>query len=308
VNDSAAVNIEKIDFKGWPNSYRISNGTVEAVVTGDVGPRVIRYGFIGGQNLFKEFDQQIGRSGETAWQPRGGHRLWFGPEDIVRTYALDNGPVDIRIDGGVLVATGAVEPLTGLEKRIAVRMAAEGTAVELTHRLRNAGSEPFRLAPWSLTMLAPGGTGIHGLPPRGSYTSNLLPTGPLVLWAYTNLADPRWTVLEKYIALRQDPANPSPQKIGSYNRETWGAYLLNGDMFIKRARAAAGPEAFPDYGCTFETFTNADFLELETLGPMVELAPGASVSHTEHWTLDRGVEPAQWTDAGLDAALAGLVE
>jgi len=305
MNDATAVTIEKIDYQGWPNSYRISNGTVEAVVTGDVGPRVMRYGFIGGQNLFKEFDGQIGRSGEAEWQPRGGHRLWFGPEDRIRTYAPDNGPVDIAIHGGVLEATGAVEPLTGLEKKIAVRMAATGSAVELVHRLRNAGAAPAPLAPWALTMMAAGGVGIHGLPPRGDYAGNLLPTGPLVLWAYTNFADPRWKLLEKYVVLRQDPGNDTPQKIGSYNPDTWGAYLLNGELFVKQARATAGPAAFPDYGCSFETFTNAGFLELETLGPMVDLKPGESVAHTERWMLHRDVRVAEWTDAALDRALCG---
>jgi hypothetical protein len=37
----------------------------------DVGPRVIRYGFIGGQNVFKEFEEQMGKSGESTWQPVG---------------------------------------------------------------------------------------------------------------------------------------------------------------------------------------------------------------------------------------------
>ena len=32
------IEIEKTDFKGWPNSYRISNGEVEAIVPGDIGP------------------------------------------------------------------------------------------------------------------------------------------------------------------------------------------------------------------------------------------------------------------------------
>jgi len=307
VNESAAVKIEQIDYKGWPNSFRISNGTVEAVVTGDVGPRVIRYGFIAGRNLFKEFDGQIGRSGEAEWQPRGGHRLWFGPEDRIKTYAPDNGPIDIAIRDGVLEATGAVEPLTGLEKKITIRMAAAGTAVELVHQLRNAGGEPFPLAPWCLTMCAPGGVGIHGLPPRGDYAHNLLPTGPLVLWAYTNFADPRWKLLEKYVVLRQDPANDTPQKIGSYNPETWGAYLLHGELFVKKARATSAPAAFPDYGCTFETFTNAGFLELETLGPMVDLKPGESVAHTECWRLHRDVQLTQWNDAELDRVLAPLL-
>ncbi len=307
MNDTAAVKIEKIDFHGWPNSYRISNGTVEAVVTGDVGPRVMRYAFAGGQNFFKEFASQLGKTGEEAWQPRGGHRLWFGPEDPIKTYAPDNTPVDIAIHAGALVATGAVEPLTGLEKKITVRMAPAGTAVELTHQLRNAGAQPFLLAPWCLTMLAPGGAGIHGLPPRASYIGNLLPTNPLVLWAYTNFADPRWTLLEKYVVLRQDPSVATPQKLGSYNRNTWAAYLLNDELFVKQSQAAAPPSAYPDFGCTFETFTNADFLELETLGPLVNLAPGKSVAHTERWTLHRDVHVPAWTDAALDRILAPLV-
>ena len=64
--------------------------------------------------------------------------------------------------------------------------------------------------------------------------------------------------------------------MGSYNRNTWGAYLLNGELFIKRSEAIAEPAAYPDFGCTFEMFTNQDFLELETLGPMGTLAPGAA--------------------------------
>jgi hypothetical protein len=49
---SAAVKIEKTQYRGWPNCYRITNGEVELIVTTDVGPRIIRYSFVGGQNMF----------------------------------------------------------------------------------------------------------------------------------------------------------------------------------------------------------------------------------------------------------------
>src|SRR3954451_21864495 len=90
---SAAVKVEKTAYKGWSNCYRITNREVELIVTADVGPRVIRYAFTGGQNLFKEFDAQMGKHGEKEWMPRGGHRIWMGPEDAKLTYALDNSPV-----------------------------------------------------------------------------------------------------------------------------------------------------------------------------------------------------------------------
>jgi hypothetical protein len=60
-------------------------------------------------------------------------------------------------------------------------------------------------------------------------------------------------------------------------------------------------------GCTFEIFTNADFLELETLGPLTTLAPDQSVSHTERWSAHRDVHLSAWTDEELDAVVLPLV-
>ncbi len=304
---TAAVKIEKTNFKGWPNSYRISNGTVEAIVTGDVGPRVMRYAFIGGQNLFKEFTEQLGKSGEKDWQPRGGHRVWMAPEDRVKSYAPDNGPIHIEVKGDVLEATEPVEPLTGLEKKITVKMAATGTGVELIHTIRNAGKTPYDLAVWVLTMMAQGGAAVHGFPPRGTHPEVLEPKNPLVMWAFTNLADPRWNLLRKYLVLHQDPKNPVPDKLGSFNPDTWAAYLLNGELFVKRTQPKGTPANYPDMGCSFETFANADFLEMETLGPLTKLQPGQSVAHTEHWTLHKNVHVAKWTDDELDKAVLPLV-
>jgi hypothetical protein len=68
---------------------------------------VIRYGFVGGQNLFKEFAEQLGRSGETSWQARGGHRLWAAPERIPYTYALDNRAVTVALRDGAISLTSA---------------------------------------------------------------------------------------------------------------------------------------------------------------------------------------------------------
>jgi len=305
---SSAVKIEKTNFKGWPNSYRISNGTVEAIVTGDVGPRVMRYAFVGGQNLFKEFTEQLGKSGEKDWQARGGHRIWMAPEDRVKSYAPDNGPIHIVVNGAVLEATEPVEPLTGLEKKMTVKMDPTGSGVEVVHQIKNTGKAPFDLAVWVLTMMAQGGAGIHGFPPRGTHPEVLAPTNPLVMWAFSNLSDSRWNLLRKYLVLHQDPKNSTPTKLGSFNPNTWGAYLLNNELFVKRTQSAGTPSAYPDFGCSFETFTNADFLELETLGTITKLQPGQTVSHTEHWTLHKNVHVSKWTDDELDRVILPLLK
>ncbi len=307
ISATAAIKIEKTQYRGWPNCYRIANGDVDLVVTTDVGPRIIRYGFIGGPNLFKEFEDQLGKSGEATWQPRGGHRLWIAPEDPVLSYALDNAPIKIEVKGDVVELIGGVEKETGLEKRIIVKLAPTGSSVDVVHRIANKAAKARDFALWSLTMMAQGGIAIVAFPPRGTHPKDLPPTNPLVMWAYTDFSDKRWQFTKKYLLLRQDPKNPSPQKTGLFNKDTVGAYLLGSDLFIKRA-TAQDPHKRPDFGCSFETFTNDQFLELETLGEINHVLPGASIEHTEHWSLHKNVKIPSWTDADIDRALLPLLK
>ena len=175
-------------------------------------------------------------------------------------------------------------------------------------RLRNAGAEPYHLAPWVLTMFAQGGTGIHGFPPRGTHPEMLEPTNPLVMWAFTHLDDPRWRLSRKYLVLRQDPKNSNPAKAGHVQPPHLGRLPAERRTVREAVRGDCAPaSAYPDFGCTFETFTNADILELETLGPLTTLAPGQSVSHTERWTAHRDVKLSTWTDDELDAVVLPLI-
>lgn len=302
----AAVTVEKIPYAGWPNCYRLSNGEVELIVTSDVGPRIIRYGFEGGQNFFVELEEDLGKTGGDNWRLYGGSRLWVGPEDPVYSYGADNDPVQIEISGSRLTAQAPVEH-TGVQKAIAVELSDEGSAVRVVYTLANRTIWPLRVATWVLTMMAPGGAGITTLPPRGTHPEVLAPTNPLIVFAFTNMADPRWTWLEKYIVLQQDPQNADPEKIGLFNPATRGAYLLNGELFVKKF-AASPKEEYPDMGASYETFTNERFLEIETLGPMRTLQPGESMDHVEEWSLHRPVAVDSWDDAELDRVLAPYLE
>lgn len=303
----AAVKVEKVEYKGWPNCYRVSNGEVELVVTSDVGPRVMRFGFVGGQNLFKEFPEQLGGKGEAEFQLRGGHRVWKAPEDPIATWAPDNVPVQVEITRDGLIAREPVEPLTKLQKEIAVRMAPSGAQVAVMHRITNKSLFPLEFAPWAMSMMAQGGMAITGFPPRGRHLANLEATNPLVMWAYTDLSDNRWKFTKKYLMLRQDPKNAEAQKLGLFNPNTWAVYILNGEAFVKQSHADPG-SAYPDFGCSFEIFTNSDFLELETLGPMTKVPPNGTVEHAEHWSLHRNIRMSSFTDDQLDKAILPLLQ
>lgn len=302
-----SIKIEKLEYKGWPSCYSLQNDAVELIVTADVGPRVIRYGFIGGQNLFKEFHNQLGKSGESDFQPRGGHRLWKAPEDFATTWTADNFPVAVSATASSLIARAPVEPASGLQKTIEIALAQSGTEAIVTHHIANRSARDLTFAPWALTMMAPGGAAIAAFPPRAPYPENLLPTNPLVLWAYTDFTDPRITLTHKYLVLRQDPAAALPQKLGLFSEKNWSSYLLEGDLFVKHAKASLSQQ-YPDFGCSFETYTNNEFLELETLGPIRNVRPGESVEHEERWSLHRDVDLSEFTDSAIDRAILPLIQ
>jgi len=302
----ASVSVEKTEYMGWANCYRITNGEVELIVTGDVGPRIIRFGFVGGQNLFKEYPDQLGKSGEEKFQLRGGDRVWKAPEDPIATWEPDNVPVTIQVTPTGVIAREPIEPGTKLQKEIEVSLEPTGTNVTVSHRITNHSLFPLEFAPWALTMMAQGGTVVSGFPPRGHHPQNLEATNPLVMWAYTNLADPRWKFTRKYLTLRQDPNNSEAQKLGMFNVDTWAAYMLNGEVFVKRTKPDP-TKTYPDFGCSFETFTNNEFLEVETLGPLTKIVPGQTVELKENWGLFRNVEVKNITDEELDRLILPLV-
>ncbi len=288
---------KKIEYQGWKNNLSLSNGDVELIVTLDVGPRIISYKLPDGKNVFQEYADQLGKTGEKDWQIRGGHRLWIGPEDLTRTYSPDNGPVKYEeIDGGVRLLPGRDQEY-GTEKQIDVKLDAKGTKVTVTHRIMNHNKMAIDLAPWALSVMAPGGIEIiplpehkphPGSPKNAKSPADFAPNATMVLWPFFDFKDPRWTMGTKYITLKQD-AKKGPTKLGLAHRGGWIGYLNGGTLFVKRFEYEDG-KTYPDNGVNFETFTNEDMLEMESLGPLVNLAWGKTVEHVETWDLFKGVD------------------
>lgn len=297
--------MEITPYAGWPNCIRLSNREIECVVTTDVGPRVIRLGFKGSRNLFAELDG-LGETRGPVWKSYGGHRLWHAPEDPVRTYYPDNDPVAYEWRNGTLLLKPPMEKTTGIAKEIEIRLDPERNNLRVTHRMRNDGLWPVTLSVWCLSVMAKGGFAV--LPQedyKGHGPEALLPARSMALWSYTDMSDPRWTWGKEFVILRQDPAAQTPQKAGWLNRKGWSAYALEDEVFIKRI--TFDPQAeYPDFNTNTQFFTNAEILEVETLSPLIRLAPGRSIDHIEEWSLHRGrLEPEE---SGLRKVLAGLAD
>lgn len=281
--------MEILEYKSYGRVARIVSGEVEIYVTLDVGPRIIRLGVIGGPNELVELPGEEGAIGSTGFKLYGGHRLWIAPEEEERTMQPDNDPVEFSETERGFEFKAATDKW-GMRKEL--RIISKGDGIfRLVHYIYNDSPYDARFAPWALTMFAPGGTCYFPMPEFRPHTEDVLPDRPLVLWAYTNLGDPRFRWGQKMGLLRQD-SNLGPQKIGMFVPQGFAAYANNGNLFIKRFEAntfGEGSRYYPDFGCNFETYTNEKFLEVESLGPLDVVPSGGGVSLQEFWWLQPGI-------------------
>jgi len=290
-----------------PDRVVLSNGEVELIAPLGYGPRVMRYARIGGPNAFGELSpakQRMATPFGDDWHIHGGHRLWYAPEGDPRSYYPDNSPVRLDVDGTRITLSQAVEPHSHLEKAITLELADDGSRVVVTHALTNHGMFAVELAPWALSVMSASGRAIFPVPPFVPHPTALAPARPLVVWPFTRMNDPRFGWGDRLLFLRHDPAAPAPQKIGMYDPEGWMAYHQGDQLFVTRHDPRPGPHA--DFGCNVETFTNDEILELETLGPLVSLAPGQTVKHEERWYLFAGVELGE-DEVSVAQVLAPLI-
>jgi len=294
----------KTKYRGG-EALALATKNLELVVTTSVGPRVVELRSKRGRagNLFFQFPVNEQRA--HGYYLRGGHRLWHSPEDIVRTYQPDDEPLAVKPLANGVALVQPTEPKTGLQKAMKLEVVGDRT-VKVTHALTNHGLWTVETAAWALTMFRGGGYGVLPLLPKGSHAAgDLLPTYSFVPWSYTDLALPLWDLHRDFIGI-DVPKAKQAQKFGITNYPGWAAYWLRGTTFVKYSPVIAGA-TYPDFGCAFETFTNGEMIEFETLSPLVKLAPGKSVTHVEFWGVLDGL-PKPNTDAAFAKSLAPAVK
>jgi hypothetical protein len=272
------------DYSGWKNCILMTDGKVEVVVTADIGPRIVRFGFTGEDNIFGEMKEQQGKKGGDEWLIYGGHRFWHSPESYPRTTYPDNSPVQYSWDGNTLKLIQDTEKTTGIQKEIEINLVKESGSVIVLHRLINHNLWEIEAAPWALTVMAKRGRAIIPHESYQPHSKKITPARPLVLWSYTEMKDARWIWGNRFIQLKQDPGAEGCQKIGVLNTLGWIAYYLDGKVFIKRYKYDQKAK-YPDFGSNTEVYTDKDIIELETLGGLERIPPGGSIDHTEKWFL-----------------------
>ncbi|MCL2400465.1 MAG: DUF4380 domain-containing protein [Defluviitaleaceae bacterium] len=280
------ITISQITDPNFGKCACITNGKIEVYVTLDFGPRVIHCACVGLENIFYQdiAKKTLGEKYDIYEDQiilYGGHRLWISPEVVPRCYHPDNQPVTFtEIENGARF-TAAVEKHNQIQKIMTLTMDPDSSRVKPVHSIRNVGQWDIQLAPWAITMLSPGGIEVMPMPDR---STGFLPNRGFTFWDYTELNDSRLYLGKDFITLSQDASKQNAFKLGYNNEAGWAAYFNKGQIFIKYFEPTIDG-IYPDNGCCFETYTNGDMLEMETLGEMYELQPDDFVTLEEEWEL-----------------------
>ena len=277
-----------ITFDNDFNQVHIAGDRLALTVATGFGPRITAFSEIGSMNVLAELgDVALDLPDGRSYRFRGGHRLWAAPEVPDITYEPDDEPVVVAEIGAALqvVQTGSAN--LGIEKRMIIHPHVGSNTVSIVHTLTNTGDKAIDAAPWAITQLPVGGTALiplagHLVDPHG-----LQANAAIVVWPYTGPEDAPFVVENRMVILEANRTRPT--KVGTSLDRGWMAYVRGDSVFVKRAQHSTG-DRHVDFGATAQCYCDSRFIELETLGPLVSLRPGASTSHEETWELHR-VDP-----------------
>lgn len=284
------ISVKEIsDYKGYGKCIEISDGKVNTVVTVDIGPRIVFFGFCGKDNIMndekdlfspmkgEEFDKYYYKGAE--WNIYGGHRMWLSPESLPGSYYPDNDPVSYKItDSGVVLV-----PKPQKENGVAyeIELSLDNGNLFIHHRCKNISEKLQQFAIWALTVSARKGIEII---PMNTNDTGLLANRFMAIWPYTDLQDERLYLGTKYVTLKQTDKDKA-FKLGFDNMSGTIYYVLGDTVFSKQYAANHPDGRYPDGGCSTETYTCKNFTEVETIGELCDVESGQTIEHIEKWSL-----------------------
>jgi hypothetical protein len=287
---SSTATIHAISYKGWRDCICLDNGVIRAIVVPAIG-RVMQLSRKGDEaGCFWENPVLVGRLHETSsdeWINFGGDKSWPAPQaewprrqgrDWPPPVGFDARPMRAEVQGWSVVLTSEIDPGYGIQQVRRVELDAEAPVMRICTEFHKLSGSPMRVAVWTITQLR---------------EPELLAVREAKLSAFAGGFD-RQLPTEPWKLQRGDGVLSfarHPRRCTKAGVETAAMVWVGKNSMVRiESRSDEGDEAriFPEGGCRSEIYTNPDplaYVELETLGPLVELKPGDSTERTAIYTV-----------------------
>lgn len=275
------IKVEEIaNYLNYGHALKLSNEKLEAIVTLDIGPRIMHVSIPGRANVFADkVDLKEKLPDGNIYDFYGGQRVWHSPEAFPRSYMCDSFPLEKweLTDCGIIMVQKE-EDWTHIQKAVELRFTKD--SIKVKSSLTNKGAWPVEMSVWSLLIGALNGREILPVVQRNT---GLLPNTFYVSWPYSCMNDPRVYWGQRYIVVDHDENNlGNPFKLGYPNELGWMAYFNHGLCFVKKYKHERGAK-YPDMGTSFQTHSAHWGIDIESLSPLQIVNPGKTISHEEEW-------------------------
>lgn len=282
------MDIKEIQFENYGKCLQISNGLIDAVITIDFGPRIVRLGPCGGENLlFTDTERRYvirGKDEESlkksnAFYYYGGHRSALMPYKPDQTFYPDNYPVVYSILSDGVLFTSQKQKTSDMKLEFEVVMGKDATDIMVVHTAENCSKKVQTHGIAAATMISGDGTVV--IPQSAESHNKSIPDRMVATWPGTILSDRHIFLNDKYIFLSSEPKNSTPLKIGVNDTSGWGAFIGKKYTIVKRY-VHTPQAAYPNFGSSFEAELSSDYAELISLSPIYRIEPGEIIKHVEN--------------------------
>ena len=302
--------ITETTYFGRP-AYRLTDGRCEAVVVPALG-RVMRYGKVGGANLLWNSPTFAGI--DWGWKNYGGDKTWLAPQSSWGVLSDKAWPPDSAFDGSPhqsqVLTGGKLKLVSGTSKTSGIRIERvlgfnEAGEFEIQQSAFKTGGAPVRVSLWSVSQAMPAQAIFIPTSPTSPYANGFF---------HFDTKDPsKQPASVGNNLLRIEPKSEGGgQKFGVDAPISALASVQDGVAWLQRSAKPDGeyPDGVEKHGFPVEVYVNGDskvfYVELEMLGPLVNMVQGQKMTHTVKWSL-HDLPSKDLNDAQTQNALAALL-
>jgi len=277
------------NYASWTNSVLLNNGLVEAVIVPSAG-RVLQFRFSGSSNgAFWENRNLYGQTATpTSWNTEGsfgGDKAWPSPQSDwgwPPPSGFDGSPNQVAITNGVVVLSSPEDPTYRIRVTRVIELKFDEPVMRITTTFQRTAATTLtnkQLGTWIITQLQE---------PVGCYVP--VPQPSIFTNGYAQLGNgmpAQFRNTNTVISFTRDAA--AAHKLG-FDSGVLVWVGANVALRIDAPRLSGLPaSSYPDGGCSTEIYTNpgtnAAYVELESLGPLYLLPPGAKKDFVTTYTL-----------------------
>ncbi|MEM6853421.1 MAG: DUF4380 domain-containing protein [Planctomycetota bacterium] len=274
----------------FDDAVQIDNGVVRLGVSPKVG-RVVEFGYLGQPNLIWINNDDIydEAPGPGVYYNVGGDKLWVAPQPLwENAFGHDQWPPEGVIDGGAwtlveheadsITIQSPESPHYGVVVRRTFTLPAKKSQAVITNQILRVKANPHPVQVWTVTQIKEPDIAVL----------DVAKDGPEMPTPFIKMTDETPAKVEGYVrtlgdggAVEWTQEGDAHAKLGTIGRWVAG---VSGNVIFRQSAVLDVQGAYPE-ASSVQVYRAGNYTELELLSPLMQLAPGESLTHTVTWSL-----------------------